>query len=119
MKIRAAFLVTALVLVSACNKAPEKTEAAPAEAITTADSKAPAAGGEVSTGVPECDTYLTKAMACVKDKVPEAQRKMMEDGIAQSKAGWASVTDKTQLAATCKAAMDQAKATFGAMGCAF
>ncbi|MGH8026997.1 MAG: hypothetical protein ACREO0_09750 [Pseudoxanthomonas sp.] len=93
------------------------TAAAPA---TDATAAAPAADTvSASTGVPECDTYLEKVYACISDKVPEAQREMMKKGIDQSKASWASVTDKTALAAQCKTAMDQAKTSFGAMGCTF
>jgi hypothetical protein len=113
MKMKSTLVMAALVLVAGCNKAPE----APAETATAPAAVAAAGGAAVDTGVPECDAYLTKVMACIKDKVPEAQRKMMEDGIAQSKASWAAVTDKTALAAQCKAASEQAKATYGAMGC--
>lgn len=110
---KAALALIALAMVSGCNKA-ETPKAE--DAAATGEAKSVAA---VDTGVPECDQYLTKVMACVKDKMPEAQRKMVEDSIAQSKQSWAAVTDKTQLAATCKAAMDQAKASYGAMGCSF
>lgn len=115
MKTKSLIALGALALVAACGKSE-----APAETKDAATAEAPAAtatAGVAETGVPECDDYLNKVMACIKDKVPEAQRKMMEDGIKQSKASWASITDKTQMAATCKQAMDQAKTQFGAMGC--
>ena len=32
---------------------------------------------------------------------------------------WAGVTDKTELANQCKTALEQAKTSFGAMGCTF
>lgn len=120
MKVKVLIALTALTMVSACNKA-EAPKADETAATTTApaDAAATTSTAAVDTGVPECDAYLTKVMACIKDKVPEAQRKAMEDGIAQSKSSWAAVTDKSQLAATCKAAMDQAKASYGAMGCSF
>lgn len=114
MKFKAMMALAALTMVSACGK-----EEAPKADDAAATAPAATSTASVETGVPECDQYLTKVMACVKDKVPEAQRKMLEDGINQSKASWASVTDKTQLAATCKAAMDQAKASYSAMGCSF
>jgi hypothetical protein len=117
MKMKSTLVMAALVLVAGCNKAPEATAEAPADTAAAPAAVAAAGGAAVDTGVPECDAYLTKVMACIKDKVPAAQRKMMEDGIAQSKASWAAVTDKTALAAQCKAASDQAKATYGAMGC--
>ena len=97
--------------------APADAAAAPVDA-----SAAPAAAGDTvtaGTGVPECDAYLEKVYACIADKVPEAQRDMMKQGIEQSKSSWAAVTDKAALAAQCKTAMDQAKASFGAMGCTF
>lgn len=118
MKFKAVIALAALTMVSACNKAEApKADDAAATAATPAEGGTSTAA--VDTGVPECDQYLTKVMACVKDKMPEAQRKAVEDSIAQSKSSWAAVTDKTQLAATCKAAMDQAKASYGAMGCSF
>ena len=115
---------------SACKPADNTAPAADAPAV-----EAPAASGDVAaapvevaattdtvdagTGVPECDQYLEKVYACISDKVPEAQREMMKQGIEQSKAGWSALTDKTALAAQCKTAMDQAKTAYAAMGCAF
>jgi hypothetical protein len=96
--------------------------AADAPASEAPAAVAPAASADTvnaSTGVPECDTYLEKVYACISDKVPEAQRDMMKQGIDQSKASWSAVTDKTALAAQCKTAMEQAKTSFGAMGCTF
>ena len=74
---------------------------------------------DAGTGVAECDQYLEKVYACISDKVPEAQRDMMKQGIEQSKASWSAVTDKTALAAQCKTAMEQAKTAYAAMGCSF
>ena len=139
MKLNVLFLAAAAALaLAACKPADKPTdavepavEAAPADAAaTSADAAAapadaaaaPAAAGDTvtaGTGVPECDTYLEKVYACIADKVPEAQRDMMKQGIEQSKSSWAAVTDKAALAAQCKTAMDQAKASFGAMGCTF
>ena len=139
MKLNVLFLAAAAALaLAACKPADKPTdavepavEAAPADAAATpadaaaapADATAaPAAAGDTvtaGTGVPECDAYLEKVYACIADKVPEAQRDMMKQGIEQSKSSWAAVTDKAALAAQCKTAMDQAKASFGAMGCTF
>lgn len=108
---------------AACKPAEEATPVADAPAV-----EAPAATEavatttdtvEAGTGVPECDQYLEKVYACISDKVPEAQREMMKQGIEQSKAGWAALTDKTALAAQCQTAMDQAKTAYAAMGCSF
>ena len=132
MKLNVLFLAAAAALALAACKPADKpadavepaVEAAPADAAATpADATAaPAAAGDTvtaGTGVPECDAYLEKVYACIADKVPEAQRDMMKQGIEQSKSSWAAVTDKAALAAQCKTAMDQAKASFGAMGCTF
>ena len=113
---------------SACKPADDTATTADAPAV-----EAPAASGDVATapadvatdtveagtGVAECDQYLEKVYACISDKVPEAQREMMKQGIEQSKAGWSALTDKTALAAQCKTAMDQAKTAYAAMGCTF
>ena len=108
---------------AACKPAEEATPVADAPAVEApAATEAVAATTdtvEAGTGVPECDQYLEKVYACISDKVPEAQRDMMKQGIEQSKSSWAAVTDKAALAAQCKTAMDQAKASFGAMGCTF
>ncbi len=108
---------------AACKPAEEATPVADAPAVEApAATEAVAATTdtvEAGTGVPECDQYLEKVYACISDKVPEAQREMMKQGIEQSKAGWSAVTDKTALAAQCKTAMDQAKTAYAAMGCSF
>ena len=108
---------------AACKPAEEATPVADAPAVEApAATEAVAATTdtvEAGTGVPECDQYLEKVYACISDKVPEAQRAMMKQGIEQSKASWSALTDKTALAAQCKTAMDQAKTAYGAMGCAF
>lgn len=135
MKLNALFLAAAATLaLAACKPADKPADAAPAAdtaaapaadaaaapaADTTAAAPAAADTVNASTGVPECDTYLEKVYACISDKVPEAQRDMMKQGIDQSKASWSAVTDKTALAAQCKTAMEQAKTSFGAMGCTF
>ncbi|AMJ55870.1 hypothetical protein AXG53_03850 [Stenotrophomonas sp. KCTC 12332] len=102
-----------------CKKAETPAADAPATAaaeVTPAPSTDTVKAG---TGVPECDQYLEKVYACISDKVPEAQRDMMKQGIEQSRSAWAGVTDKTELANQCKTALEQAKTTFGAMGCKF
>ena len=111
------------IALAACKPAEEATPVADAPAVEApAATEAVAATTdtvEAGTGVPECDQYLEKVYTCISDKVPEAQREMMKQGIEQSKAGWAALTDKTALAAQCKTAMDQAKTAYAAMGCSF
>lgn len=132
MKLNVLFLAAAAALALAACKPADKPADAVAPAVEAAPADATAAPAEAAaapvaaadtvtagTGVPECDAYLEKVYACIADKVPEAQRDMMKQGIEQSKSSWAAVTDKAALAAQCKTAMDQAKASFGAMGCTF
>ena len=110
-----------------CKKA--ETPATDAPAATPAAAPATAAAEvtpapatdtvKAGTGVPECDQYLEKVYACISEKVPEALRDMMKQGIELSRSAWAGVTDKTELANQCKTALEQAKTSFGAMGCTF
>jgi hypothetical protein len=90
----------------------EKTATAEAGGEATA---APAAAG--GTGVPECDQMYAKVEACLKDKVPAAQRGPMDAAFKQSKEQLAAVTDKAQMATMCKTQMEQAKTAYKAMGC--
>ncbi len=114
--------LSAAMLLAACGGGDDK--AAKADGGETAAVE-PAGSGELAkaaagaTGIAECDNYLTKAMACFEDKIPEAQRAMMKKSLEDSKASWAAAKDKTALAKTCTDAMNQAKASFGAMGCSF
>ncbi|RQW45299.1 hypothetical protein [Novosphingobium sp. LASN5T] len=106
-------VLAGVVLLAGCSEAKKDATASSAAGESAAASK-PADG---MTGVAECDDYLNKVMACIKDKVPESQRAAMEQAIQQSKASWASIQDKAALAQSCKAASEQAKATYSAMGC--
>jgi hypothetical protein len=112
-------MISTAMLLSACGSKTETAEK-PAEATVT-----PAGSGELSqaaagaTGVAECDAYLSKVMACVEDKIPEAQRAAIKKQMDDSKAGWTKVADKAALAKTCTDAMAQAKQSFGALGCSF
>jgi metal-dependent amidase/aminoacylase/carboxypeptidase family protein len=100
-------VLAGVVLLAGCSEAKKDATASSAAGESAAASK-PADG---MTGVAECDDYLNKVMACIKDKVPESQRAAMEQAIQQSKASWASIQDKAALAQSCKAASEQAKAT--------
>ena len=110
-----AVVLAGVVLLAGCSEAKKEATASSAPGESTAAAAAKPADG--MTGVAECDDYLNKVMACIKDKVPENQRAAMEQAIQQSKASWASIQDKAALAQSCKAASEQAKATYSAMGC--
>jgi hypothetical protein len=118
----AGLAIVSLALTACGGGGAEKAEEAKTVDTATVE---PVGSGELAqaaagaTGVAECDDYLTKVMACVEDKIPAAQKDMIKKSIDDSKASWASVTDKAGLAKTCTDAMAQAKQSFGAMGCTF
>lgn len=74
-------------------------------------------------GVPECDAYMKKYVACIDGKVPEAARAMLKQGLDQTKAAWkqaaATPAGKASLAQACVQAETQAKQAMGAYGCAW
>jgi hypothetical protein len=87
---------------------------------TTLAAPAVAAG---DFGVPECDNYMKKYMACVDGKVPEAARAMMRQQLEQTKAAWKQAASTPQgkagLAMGCQQA-DQASApAMKAYGCSW
>lgn len=72
-------------------------------------------------GVPACDQYMRKYMACVDNKVPEAGRAMMRQSLEQTKAAWRQAAATQQgrdgLAMACAQAETGAKQAMGAYGC--
>ena len=86
------------------------------------DPAEPAPEGEgFSVGVPECDDYINKYTGCLKDKIPEASRGAMEQGLNTMKEAWKKAAEteagKAGLANACKMALDAAKKSMGAFGC--
>jgi hypothetical protein len=82
------------------------------------------AAGSVAAGdfgVPECDEYMTKYLACIESKVPEAGRAMMKQSLDAQKAAWKQAASTPEgrngLALGCKAAADQTKVAVAAYGC--
>lgn len=94
-----------------------------APAATQAAAPAAPAATTAEFGVPECDEYLTKYMACIDSKVPEAARGMVRQQLDQTKAQWKQAAStpegKQGLAMGCKAATDAARAAMQAYGCTF
>jgi hypothetical protein len=88
--------------------------------------KAPAEGTSLAVaegdfGVPECDSYMRKYMACLDSKVPEAARPMLKQALDQTKAAWKQAAStpagKAGLAAACTQAEATAKQSMAAYGC--
>jgi hypothetical protein len=144
MKMKTMFLAAAIVCaLAACKKdeAPAATDAPAADPTTATDAPAadpmaptdapaadpmaaapaPDAMAANGTGVAECDDYLTKYMACINDKVPEAARASMQTSMDQMREGWktaaAAPGGKEALAQACKTASDSAKESMKAFGC--
>lgn len=137
---RPLLVACAVLALSACEKQAEPAKpaapaaAAPATAPATtttpppaapaATTAAPAAAAPVaadSIGVPECDNYISKYLACVSGKVPEASRAQLQASLDQMRTAWkqAAATDagKASLAQACSAANDAAKQSMTAFGC--
>ena len=107
---------------AACGGAPEKS-APPASVPAQAPAAAAPAAGAAEFGVPEGDEYITKYLACIDSKVPEAGRAMARQSLDPTKAQWKQAAStpagKSGLAAGCKAAQDAAKTAMSAYGCSF
>ena len=126
-----ALLASAIALMlTACQQqapsTPAAQTAAPAQraaAPATPPAATPAASAAVadSTGVPECDDYLSKYQACVDSKVPEAARAALRQSLDQTRAAWRSAMTtpggKNGMAAACTQARDAAKTSMAAYGC--
>jgi hypothetical protein len=98
-------------------------KAAPAPAAAAAPEAPAAAPAADSIGVPECDTYVTKYMACIGDKVPEAARTQYKAAFDQAIAAWKQVAatpeGRAGLATACSQAQAAAAQAMTAYGCTF
>jgi len=127
MRDRLPLLVSALALgLFACGggekSAPPPAQGAPATTAAAAPAAAaPAAAAEF--GVPECDDYLAKYLACIDTKVPEAARGMVRQQLDQTKAAWKQAASTPQgkagLAMGCKQALETTKTAMASYGCSW
>jgi hypothetical protein len=113
-------LAVALAPLAACSKG----SGAPAGGQAPAAPAATASGQNASGfGVPECDDYISKYMACIDQKVPEAAREQVRAAFEATKASWqqAATTEagRSTLAMACKQATDTARMAMSAYGCTF
>ncbi|MEO8499962.1 MAG: hypothetical protein ABI565_03540 [Vicinamibacteria bacterium] len=120
---RFGLLSLAVAVTVACGQAqpPAKTAPAAAPAAQSAPAAAPASGA--SFGVPECDDYMTRYVACVDSKVPEAARAAMRQGLEQTKAQWTQAAStpegKDGLAMACRQMTETSKSAMAPYGCSF
>jgi len=121
-------LLVAMLMIG-CSKSESTTNNATTPA-TTKPASSPAATTTTSTtasadsiGVPECDAFIAKYEACVKDKVPEQARAQFNTGLAQWRKSWKQLAANPQTKATlvgvCKTQLDSAKTSMKAYGCTF
>ena len=123
-----AFLSAAVALTIACGEAQAPAKSAPAAAAPAAAAPAAAApaaapAGGAEFGVKECDDYLTKYVACVDSKVPEAARAALRQSLDQTKAQWKQAASTPQgkdaLVTACKQMTETAKTSMTPYGCTF
>jgi len=115
-------LSLAVAITAACGEAPAPAKAAPAPAPTQA-AAAPVPAAAAEFGVAECDDYMTKYLACVDSKVPEAARAALRQSLDQTKAQWKQAAStpegKSGLAMACKQMTETARVSMTAYGCSF
>ena len=78
------------------------------------------ASSYVDIGVPECDQYARKYLACL-ERTPEGTRPMMRQSFDQTREVWAMAADKPErragLAAACTQQAQASKAAMSRYGC--
>ena len=121
----AAALVAAALVTAACA---DSKPAAPPATTAPAATVAPATTAPAVTtiaasefGVPECDVYMTKWLACVDSKVPAEYRGQYKSAIDASKASWkqAATTPqgKASLVQMCTQSMAATKQALASYNC--
>ncbi|WP_029953411.1 DUF5339 family protein [Achromobacter sp. DH1f] len=127
-------LTAALAVLAGCNKSDEKaappaasttpapsttTPGTPPAATTPPATTTPAPATGATAGLPaECDAYLSKVSACM-DKLGASNpaAASFKQQLDAAKTQWATISDKTQLAAQCKQSADLFAQSATQMGC--
>lgn len=89
------------------------------ETLPVIDSEPVRAATVDSTGVPECDEYISKMTACFYNKMPAERHDVLFNALNQIKTAWTDVDDKAGLAEVCKQAIESSKEAYRAIGCNF
>lgn len=124
----AAALVAAALVTAACaDSKPAAPPATTVPAATAPAATAPAATAPATTtaaaefGVPECDEYMNKWLACVDSKVPAEARATYKAAIEQSKTQWkqaaATPQGKQSLAMACTQSLQATKQALASYNC--
>jgi hypothetical protein len=97
------------------------TTAPATRAMAASPAAAPAMAAEGDFGVPACDSYMKKYMACIDSKVPEQARAMMRSSLDQTRAQWKQAASTPQgrdgLTMACTQAEAAARQATAAYGC--
>ena len=111
-------VVAALALSAACSGSKTAEQEGAAAGAAKASVGSVAAG---DFGVPECDDYFRKYLACIDEKVPEAARASVKQSVEQTRAQWQRAAEtpegKAALVSGCTQATATAKQAMTAYGC--
>jgi hypothetical protein len=112
------------VILGACSEGSKPAPAANPPATTAAaatSASASVAAGDF--GVPECDEYMRKYLACIDSKVPDAARPSLKQALDAQKSAWKKSAEtpegRSALATGCNAAAEQTKTAVQAYGCSW
>lgn len=74
-----------------------------------------------AVGVPACDDYINKYTACVEDKIPAAQKALMQRSLMTMRQAWrkaaATEAGRRALAQACETAISTARKSMAAFKC--
>ena len=116
-------LLCVAVLAAGCGAEASKSESTPAPQSAPLAKTGEAAPAAAEFGVPECDRYVKKYLACLDSKVPESARAMMLQSFEQTKVQWKQAASTEQgrasLATVCAQAELGSKQAMSAYGCAW
>lgn len=74
----------------------------------------------LEVGVPECDEYLRKYLACIEEKMPAGTKTAMIEALESTSKAWreaATGPARTALGEACRQANEAAGKAFASMGC--
>src|SRR5262245_35956625 len=112
-------IVCSCLLAVACGGEKKPAAAAGDAAASSAGASLSVAAGDF--GVPECDAFMKKYLACIDGKVPEMARAPLRQALDQQKAAWKQAASTPQgkagLAAGCTQAEAATKQAVAAYGC--
>lgn len=112
-------LALAATLGAACSGKKDAAAAAAAPAGAPGGTSLAVAAGDF--GVPECDAFMKKYLACIDAKVPDVARLPLKQAFDQQKAAWKQAASTPQgkagLVTACTQAEAAAKQSMTAYGC--